>query len=75
MAETTFAPGDMVMLNDPFRGGTHLPDITSWRRFSPVATSRFFSWPTGPPCRCRRHGRRSMPLSTSIFQEGLIIPR
>src|SRR6201998_2711056 len=22
------APGDMVMLNDPFAGGTHLPDIT-----------------------------------------------
>ena len=22
------APGDMIMLNDPFRGGTHLPDIT-----------------------------------------------
>jgi N-methylhydantoinase B len=22
-------PGDVVMLNDPFRGGTHLPDITS----------------------------------------------
>src|SRR6202795_4802007 len=21
-------PGDMVMLNDPFAGGTHLPDIT-----------------------------------------------
>jgi N-methylhydantoinase B len=21
-------PGDLVMLNDPFRGGTHLPDIT-----------------------------------------------
>src|SRR5215467_5178940 len=21
-------PGDMIMLNDPFRGGTHLPDIT-----------------------------------------------
>src|SRR5512139_1897611 len=21
-------PGDMVILNDPFRGGTHLPDIT-----------------------------------------------
>jgi N-methylhydantoinase B len=29
-AITTFAmgPGDVVMLNDPFRGGTHLPDIT-----------------------------------------------
>ena len=23
-----FEPGDAVMLNDPFRGGTHLPDIT-----------------------------------------------
>src|SRR5207253_5505831 len=23
-----FASGDVVMLNDPFRGGTHLPDIT-----------------------------------------------
>ena len=22
------APGDMIMLNDPFAGGTHLPDIT-----------------------------------------------
>ncbi len=26
--ECTLEPGDMVMLNDPFRGGTHLPDIT-----------------------------------------------
>ncbi len=24
----TMRPGDVVMLNDPFRGGTHLPDIT-----------------------------------------------
>jgi N-methylhydantoinase B len=23
-----FAPGDVAMLNDPYRGGTHLPDIT-----------------------------------------------
>ncbi|MGH9672668.1 MAG: hydantoinase B/oxoprolinase family protein, partial [Bryobacteraceae bacterium] len=22
-------PGDVVILNDPFRGGTHLPDITA----------------------------------------------
>ena len=26
--QCSFAPGDMVMLNDPFCGGTHLPDIT-----------------------------------------------
>ncbi len=28
MDELTFGPGDVAMLNDPFRGGTHLPDIT-----------------------------------------------
>jgi len=26
--EQGMQPGDVVMLNDPFRGGTHLPDIT-----------------------------------------------
>ena len=26
--ELSLAPGDVAMLNDPFRGGTHLPDIT-----------------------------------------------
>src|SRR5262245_22406636 len=28
MDALTLAPGDVVVLNDPFRGGTHLPDIT-----------------------------------------------
>ena len=28
IASFPLGPGDMVMLNDPFRGGTHLPDIT-----------------------------------------------
>jgi N-methylhydantoinase B len=28
IAQCSLEPGDMVMLNDPFRGGTHLPDIT-----------------------------------------------
>lgn len=28
IAGCEMAPGDVVMLNDPFRGGTHLPDIT-----------------------------------------------
>jgi N-methylhydantoinase B len=30
-------PGDVVMLNDPFRGGTHLPDVTL---VAPVHVSR-----------------------------------
>ena len=28
VAHGPLEPGDIVMLNDPFRGGTHLPDIT-----------------------------------------------
>ncbi len=28
VAAITFAPGDIAILNDPFAGGTHLPDIT-----------------------------------------------
>src|SRR5580704_15577044 len=28
IAELWLDPGDVAMLNDPFRGGTHLPDIT-----------------------------------------------
>lgn len=28
IAACQMGPGDVVMLNDPFRGGTHLPDIT-----------------------------------------------
>ncbi|PYS89944.1 MAG: 5-oxoprolinase [Acidobacteria bacterium] len=28
LQSTTLAPGDVVALNDPFAGGTHLPDVT-----------------------------------------------
>jgi len=46
---TRFSQGDMVMLNDPFKGGTHLPDITV---VAPVFIRQdddtpFFSRPTG----------------------------
>src|SRR5438874_7411207 len=28
LSSTILAPGDVVALNDPFAGGTHLPDVT-----------------------------------------------
>ena len=28
MKPSSFAPGDIAILNDPFAGGTHLPDIS-----------------------------------------------
>ena len=67
--------GDMVILNDPYRGGTHLPDITL------VAPVYFESSESVFYVANRAHhsdvggmSPGSMPLSTSIFQEGIIIP-
>jgi N-methylhydantoinase B len=83
-----FAPGDVVILNDPYLGGTHLPDITM---VSPVFL---------PPSPSPAHGRGargegtlagfvasrahhadvggispgSMPLAEELIQEGIVIP-
>jgi N-methylhydantoinase B len=84
IAAGAMAPGDVVMLNDPFRGGTHLPDITL---VAPVQV-----WRGGPPP--RKAGNRpdfyvasrahhadvggaypgSMGLCREIYQEGFRIP-
>ena len=70
-------PGDIVMLNDPFRGGTHLPDITL---VSPVFIPASKSKPAFYVANRAHHSDvggmtpGSMPLAREIFQEGLIIP-
>lgn len=74
MEETTFHPGDMVILNDPYRGGTHLPDITL---IAPVFhQNRAVFYVANRAHHSDVGGMRagSMPLSSEIFQEGLIIP-
>ncbi|MEE8349612.1 MAG: hydantoinase B/oxoprolinase family protein [Acidobacteriota bacterium] len=70
-------PGDIVILNDPFAGGTHLPDITM---IAPVYEPSDVSRPVAFVA-CRAHHSDvggltpgSMPLSRSIFQEGIRIP-
>ncbi len=66
--------GDVACLNDPFCGGTHLPDIT-------LVTSVFFAGRLLGYVASRAHhsdvggmSPGSMPLATEIFQEGLRIP-
>lgn len=71
------AQGDVVVLNDPFRGGTHLPDIT-------LVTPVFSDTSNGEPdfyVANRAHHADvggmtpgSMPLATSVIQEGIRIP-
>jgi N-methylhydantoinase B len=73
-------PGDMVMLNDPFCGGTHLPDITL---VAPVHVQRGRRRPRIPDfyVASRAHHADvggtypgSMGLCREIYQEGLRIP-
>jgi len=71
----TLAPGDIVCLNDPFRGGTHLPDITLIAAVHGPAdvllgyvASRAHHSDVGGST------PGSMPLAREIFEEGLRIP-
>jgi len=75
-AYDTWTPGDLVVLNDPYLGGTHLPDITM---VSPVfaegtETPPFFVASRAHHADVGGMSPGSMPLASEIYQEGLIIP-
>ncbi len=103
-------PGDVVIVNDPYQGGNHLPDITlvsplffahrkdakacleqrrrnakkKQKNFAPFASLRLDNSIELKPSfyvASRAHhadvggmSPGSMPLSTELYQEGLIIP-
>ncbi len=74
LEDLEFSPGDVAILNDPFRGGTHLPDITL---VSPI----FFEGELQGFAANRAHHADvggitpgSMPVSTDVHQEGILIP-
>ncbi len=72
-------PGDVVMLNDPFRGGTHLPDITLvspvfLRKATRGAPPDFYVANRAHHSDVGGMSPGSMPVAREIFQEGLIIP-
>ncbi len=87
-------PGDVVILNDPYQGGNHLPDITL---VSPVFSGSVGQYSVDQSgidllntdllstdyflVASRAHhadvggmSPGSMPLSTELYQEGIIIP-
>ena len=69
------APGDVVCLNDPFKGGTHLPDITL---ISPIHSSngRLLGYVASRAHHSDVGGSTpgSMPLAREIYEEGVRIP-
>ena len=79
--QTEMAPGDMIALNDPYSGGTHLPDITL---VAPVFSNENGNESESKPIffvANRAHhadvggmSPGSMPIATSVIQEGIRIP-
>jgi N-methylhydantoinase B len=69
-----FRPGDLYVLNDPYLGGSHLPDVTMVspvflrRRLIGFVASRAHQSDIGGMA------PGSMPLAQELVQEGLIIP-
>ena len=75
VAEVALAPGDVVMVNDPYRGGTHLPDLTliapvylAGRRPDFYVANRAHHADIGGSA------PGSMAPTTDLYQEGLIVP-
>jgi N-methylhydantoinase B len=68
--------GDLVILNDPFRGGTHLPDITMVAPFCPGEDGRPLFYVANRAHHADIGGSEpgSMPLARDLIQEGLVIP-
>jgi N-methylhydantoinase B len=68
-------PGDVYLLNDPYHGGNHLPDLTA---FVPVFDGdRLAFWSINRSHQSdiggATHGAYN-PAATEIFQEGLRVP-
>src|SRR5512147_2788240 len=63
--------GDVVIVNDPFRGGNHLPDITM---ITPIFAGEdrpsFFAASRAHHADVGGMAPGSLPLSTEIYQEG-----
>ena len=76
IAAIHFAPGDIAILNDPYAGGTHLPDIT-------MVLPVFVHSDTSPAFYVANRAHHadvggtfpgSMGPASEIFQEGIRIP-
>lgn len=68
--------GDVVLLNNPYQGGTHLPDLTVVAPFYPAGAA-------APVCYLANRAHHAdiggavgggLSLATELLQEGLVIP-
>lgn len=85
LRDTKIAPGDVVALNDPFAGGTHLPDVTLVMGVFPATETRtsrganrehaiFFVANRAHHADIGGATPGSMGLATDVYGEGVRIP-
>lgn len=69
-------PGDIGVLNDPYEGGTHLPDLTLLAPVHEDGSGTLLGYVANRAHHSDVGGMSpgSMPLSREIYQEGLRIP-
>ncbi len=81
LAVGPLAPGDVILLNDPYAGGTHLPDLTLVSPvFLPRGRRRGALTPDFVVASRAHHSDiggaapGSMPLAREVYEEGLRLP-
>ena len=70
----TWQPGDMMVVNDPFQGGTHLPDVTLVAPVFVGGDSAGFVANRAHHADIGAAVPGSMPITSRLADEGLIIP-
>lgn len=69
------AEGDVMLLNDPYRGNNHLPDMTVVKPVFHQGVLRFWVFTRGHHADVGGPGAAAYnPLARSIFEEGIRIP-
>jgi N-methylhydantoinase B len=80
IAHGPLAPGDVVLLNDPFAGGTHLPDLTLVSPVYLTPRARVVRQPEFLVASRAHHADvggaapGSMPIAREVYEEGLRLP-
>lgn len=74
VAGIEWQPGDMVIVNDPYLGGTHLPDVTLIAPLFNAGRLVAFVANRAHHADIGAETPGSMPLSSHLEEEGLVIP-
>jgi N-methylhydantoinase B len=73
VSDRDWQPGDLLVVNDPYLGGTHLPDVTVVAPVFGAASLIGFAVTRAHHANIGAHSPGSMPVSTRLDQEGIVI--